>query len=220
MREDMELEKEDGEVVFGAYSTARWKESKEPYSQGFGGEAPFIFRSLPTFAVMQQTSAGVGSDGGSNGLQYLNTFARSRGYDSKSYGLGFGKSCGVRGRDPSADGGRLFIREEFVNNIARSGGGGGDSTFEKGSLVPKSWRGTFDIIDLEVWAIGNRGTIEKGMTGRTGERHERDANVRKAKTVDKAAFLDDFKSGFMDSKAFAHQEQVDYGRADANGRKE
>ena len=57
---------------------------------------------------------------------------------------------------------------------------------------------------MEVWGVGSNKDIQKGLDGRAAELGVRAANVRKAKTVDRAAFLEDFQSGAYGSKIQIH----------------
>lgn len=108
---------------------------------------------------------------------------------------------------------RLFITETFENCVASSR----DLTFECGPLLPKTASGilqkNFDIETLEVWGVGGDEVVSQALGARHEQREITAANIRKARKVDKAAFLDDFQSGLIESKAFAHRGQM-RGRAD------
>jgi hypothetical protein len=56
--------------------------------------------------------------------------------------------------------------------------------------------------------------VAEALGARNRQRAITEANLRKARKVDKAAFLDDFRSGMIDSKAFSSRDQI-RGRADA-----
>jgi hypothetical protein len=136
---------------------------------------------------------------------YCNSEARSRGYDNQAHGIGFGGSV---------DQPRLYISETFEDCVARSQ----DMTFEYGVILPKTADGAmqkhFDIDSLEVWGVGGDAVVAEALGARNRQRAIMDANLRKARKVDKAAFLDDFRSGVIESKAFAHRGQI-RGRDDA-----
>jgi hypothetical protein len=125
---------------------------------------------------------------------YCNSFARSRGYDQQAHGIGFGGSI----NQP-----RLFLAESFDDCRAQAQ----DMTFEKGPLLPGKEQ-QFVIDDLEVWGVGGTAVVLEALADRKKSRGVRDAAIQKARKVDKAAFLDDFKSGLIESKAFAHRGQI------------
>mmetsp|Transcript_8929 Transcript_8929/g.11619 ORF Transcript_8929/g.11619 Transcript_8929/m.11619 type:complete len:235 (-) Transcript_8929:67-771(-) len=181
--------------IFGAFTASAWKESKDFY----GNSDCFLFQLLPTTAVYRPSGNGTN-------YMYCNSEARSKGYDGLSHGIGFGGD---------AEQPRLFITESFDGCIARSQ----DLTFERGALLPRTNDGrmpakSFDIETLEVWGVGGDQVIADALGARMKSREITAANIRKARKVDKAAFLEDFQSGLIDSKAFKHRGEI-RGRADA-----
>ena len=50
--------------------------------------------------------------------------------------------------------------------------------------------------------------MASGLDARKAQRAILDANIQKARKVDKAQFLDDFKSGLIESKAFKHRTEA------------
>ena len=137
---------------------------------------------------------------------YFNSYARSRGYDKQAHGIGFGGTV----HEP-----RLFISESFDNCQAASA----DLTFERGNLLARNSNNSnniiktsdgkmFDIDSLEVWGVGGTEVVEEALGARARLRDIRQAAINKARKVDKAAFLEDFQSGLIDSKAFAHRGQI------------
>ena len=86
------------------------------------------------------------------------------------------------------------------------------------ALLPKTPDGalqrSFEIDALEVWGVGGELVVAEALGARNKQRELTAANIRKARKVDKAAFLDDFRSGLIESKAFQHRDQM-RGRADA-----
>lgn len=180
---------QSGKSTFGAFTASPWKESKDFY----GNHDCFLYRLLPdTIAVYRPT-------GQSNNFMYCNSFARSRGYDQQAHGIGFGGT---------ADSPRLFLAESFDDCRAERD----DLTFEKGSLLGSSFGGgnstAFEIDNLEVWAVGGTEVVQESLQARSRSRDIRQAAIQKARKVDKAAFLDDFKTGLIESKAFAHRQQI------------
>lgn len=137
--------------------------------------------------------------GNGNNFMYCNSHARSRGYDKQAHGIGFGGTV----NEP-----RLFISESFDHCQAASA----DMTFEQGRLLAHGSGGSngkkFDIDSLEVWGVGGTETVTEALGARAQQRDVRQAAINRARKVDKAAFLDDFQSGLLDSKAFAHRSQI------------
>ena len=178
--------------LFGAFTGTSWKESKDFY----GNSDCFLFQLLPKVAIYRP------SGNGSN-FMYCNSYARSRGYDNQAHGIGFGGDVS----EP-----RLFLAEAWDNCSASSR----DMTFENGALLGTSVGASkFELEALEVWAVGGEEVVEAGLGSQVKARALKDAAIKKARKVDKAAFLDDFRSGVIESKAFAHRQQV-VGRADAD----
>ena len=181
--------------IFGAFTASAWKETKDFY----GSSDCFLYQLISMTAVYRP------SGGGAN-FMYCNSEGRSRGYDGQAHGIGFGGDV----HKP-----RLFISETFENCIALSQ----DLTFEHGILLPKTPDGamqtSFDIDSLEVWGVGGDAVVAEALGARFRQREIVDANLRKARKVDKAAFLDDFRGGLIESKAFAYRDQI-RGRADAS----
>jgi len=125
---------------------------------------------------------------------YCNSSARSRGYDQQAHGIGFGGTT---------DQPRLFLAESFDNCRAAAQ----DLTFESGRLLDH--RGsTFEIDNLEVWGVGGTEVVQEALGARSRQRDIKNAAIQKARKVDKAQFLDDFRSGLIESKAFQHRDQI------------
>jgi len=181
-----------GGGVFGAFSDSPWKEAKDFY----GGSGCFLFRLLPSFEVFR-------AKGTRQNFVYCNPQARSKGYDNLLHGIGFGGNLSQL---------RLFISETFDQNIATTS----DLTYDDGQLLPfnskdsyfSSSKKLFDIDILEVYGVGGEAIVQQALEDRNQVRQIAEANIRKARKVDKAQFLDDFKSGLIESKAFQHRQQV------------
>lgn len=190
--------------IFGAYTASSWKESKDFY----GNTDCFLYQLYPCTAVYRPT-------GSERNFMYCNSTARSKGYDQQAHGIGFGGSV----HEP-----RLFISESFDDCIAASQ----DLTFENGQLLPltsdsstaenpqhQHGRKHFEIDSLEVWGVGGADVVQAAFQARDASRAITDEAIRRARKVDKAQFLDDFRAGTFDSKAFQHIKQID-GRADCD----
>ena len=66
---------------------------------------------------------------------------------------------------------------------------------------------------MEIWGVGGSEIVQQALNERRKARELREETIRRSRKVDKAQFLDDFRSGAIASKAFAYREQID-GRAD------
>ncbi len=188
----------EGGGIFGAFTSTAWKENKDFY----GNSDCFLFQLQPNVQVIRPR----GGRGGTN-FMYCNSESRSRGYDGQAHGIGFGGTV----EKP-----RLFIAESFDGCMASAS----DLTFESGALLAPlrktnsthtmdtlsptmtSSRKYFDIESLEVWGVGGDEIVAAALGARRQQREIKAANIRKARKVDKAAFLDDLKSGLIESKAF------------------
>jgi len=177
--------------MFGAFTSTKWKEAKDFY----GNSDCFLFRIEPSVAVYRPRSRGV------NNYMYCNSESRSRGYDRQPHGIGFGGTV----EKP-----RLFIAETLDGCMASSG----DLTFEAGPLLPPPTeegeppRKYFEVETCEVWGAGGDDVVSGALGARDKQREIVASNISKARKVDKAQFLDDFKSGLIESKAFQHQDQM------------
>jgi len=174
---------QSGASIFGAFTASAWKESKDFY----GNHDCFLYQLLPRIGVYHPS-------GKASNFMYCNSFARSRGYDKQSHGIGFGGTT---------DQPRLFLAESFDNCRAAAQ----DLTFEGGRLLDHNGT-TFEIDNLEVWGVGGTQVVEEALGARRLQRDIKDAAIQKARKVDKAQFLDDFRSGVIDSKAFQHRQQI------------
>ena len=89
-----------------------------------------------------------------------------------------------------------------------------DLTFDAGALLSPlnqtkddfitapTNRKYFELLTIEVYGVGGDDIVTEALGARNAQREIKAANIRKARKVDKAAFLDDFKSGLIESKAF------------------
>jgi TLD len=182
-------------TVFGSCTSAPWKEAKDFY----GNTDCFLYQLKPTLAVYRPT-------GSASNFMYCNPSARSRGYDQQAHGIGFGGSI---------DQPRLFLPETLDDPCYASPR---DLTFENGKLE-SSADSSFFVDSVEVWGVGGEEAVAAALAARTEKRALKDDAIQKARKVDKAKFLDDFREGTFDSKAFAHRQQVDgRGREDMEER--
>ena len=197
--------------TFGAFTGSAWKESGTFY----GNDDIFLYQAEPCVGVYRPRSTS-----GTSNFMYCNSSARSKGYDGLAHGKSWGllnmrnlilnrflfyKGIGFGG---TADQPRLFIPESFENCVASSR----DLTFEQGLLLPPDENGSlqkyFEIESLEVWGVGGDDIVNDALNDRLKQRVLLQSNIDKARKVDKAQFLDDFKSGLIESKAFVHRDQM------------
>eukprot|EP00934_Nitzschia_sp_Nitz4_P000215 Nitzschia sp. Nitz4//scaffold146_size56529//2598//4351//NITZ4_006568-RA/size56529-processed-gene-0.48-mRNA-1//1//CDS//3329536611//215//frame0 len=174
---------QSGESMFGAFTASAWKESKDFY----GNHDCFLYQLAPSPAVYRPS-------GSASNFMYCNSYARSRGYDKQAHGIGFGGTV---------DQPRLFLAESFDDCRAAAQ----DLTFESGRLLDNK-SNTFDIDNLEVWGVGGTEIVQEALGARSRTRDIKQAAITKARKVDKAQFLDDFRTGLIESKAFAHRQQI------------
>ena len=188
------IQSTDG-AIFGAFTGAPWKESKDFY----GTSDSFLYQLSPVTAVYRPKPSGQPN------YMYCNSYARSKGYDQQAHGIGFGGTL---------DQPRLFLAETFDYNDNYAGTQ--DVTYENGPFLPPdggTYPKHFEVESLEVWGVGGDDVVQQALGAQSKARSIREEGVRRAKKVDRAAFLDDLRSGVIDNKMFQHRQQID-GRAD------
>mmetsp|Transcript_27761 Transcript_27761/g.58651 ORF Transcript_27761/g.58651 Transcript_27761/m.58651 type:complete len:621 (-) Transcript_27761:212-2074(-) len=199
-------------VTLGAYTASKWEKNKRDF---FGTSDCFLFQLHPTLRVLKPLPK-MGTRGGHYMYFHSNTnkvnATNPTRKDELAEGLGFGGTV----RNP-----RLFI-DSHLEEVTVSHQ---DTSFEEGylGLPPSETNDPFSsqtsysssklhIDALEIYAVGDAGTITNGFRAQYQHRDIADATLRNARTVDKAAFLGDMRNGVIETKAFAHRGQVD-GRA-------
>jgi TLD len=86
--------------------------------------------------------------------------------------------------------------------------GSSDATFEtvdddpSNNNVPRNQ--SWDLQSLEIWGLGGDGAL----TSLERHRSKQDAQLQKARQVDKSAFLTDLRSGLIESKMFGFHEEI------------
>ena len=181
-----------GNGTFGAYTSHKWKDSVDFY----GTKDCFLYQLQPSLAIYRP------KERGSSNFMYCNSSEVKKpprsgpGNASASFGIGFGGTT----KQP-----RLYISGSFDKCIAHFR----DSTFEDGELLtPAMQNGTFDVDMLEVWGTGGEEVISRALKARSDRREVVDSHIIRSRQVDKKQFLNDFNSGLIESKAFAHREQI------------
>ncbi|KAL9180804.1 hypothetical protein ACHAXT_011257 [Thalassiosira profunda] len=197
----------DEAVALGAYTASKWEKNKRDF---FGTPDCFLFQLQPTLRVLRPLPK-MGTRGGHYMYFHSNTnvvTSNPARKDDLAVGLGFGGTV----RHP-----RLFIDSHLEEcRVSHK-----DTSFEEGYLgfppsndpfASQSFSSTLHIDSLEIYAVGDDETINRGFKAQTQHRDIADATLRNARTVDKVAFLGDMRNGVIETKAFAHRGQVD-GRA-------
>ena len=120
-------------------------------------------------------------------------------------GLGVGESRGI--------GPRLHITESLEGCRALPY----DDAFAAGPLLPPFFRDnpthSFDVDVMEAWGVGGSERIERALAARKRDRSFKEASRKRNAEVDKAQFLDHFRSDMVHSNAFAHARHTS-GRVD------
>ena len=115
-------------------------------------------------------------------------------------GIGFGGS--------SNGSPRLFLDQSFCGCFVSSQ----DTTFEKGHLLPRtdaySQKTFFSADQIEVWGCGGDDVVATALAAREQDRYMRESYLNQARMVDKAAFVSDFRTGLIESKAFGHMDDI------------
>lgn len=77
-------------------------------------------------------------------------------------------------------------------------------TFERGRIISSGER--FSIRDMEVWGCGGDLAVAEALQAQRADRAIRADLIQKARTVDKAAFVNNsFDQEFLLSKTFSHK---------------
>lgn len=204
-------------VTLGAYTSSKWEKNKRDF---FGGPDCFLFQLHPTIRILHSLPK-LGTRGGK--YMYFHTTnhvqtSNPRRTDDLAVGLGFGGTvrqprlfvdshleyCTVSHQDTSFEMGYLGLPPPPSSS----------SSFDDPLALPSSsWVSKYNIISLEVYAVGDASTIANGFRAQRQHRDIADAALQNARTVDRAAFVGDLQSGLIENKNFAHRDQVD-GRAD------
>ncbi|KAL7578797.1 hypothetical protein ACA910_016020 [Epithemia clementina (nom. ined.)] len=213
---------------FGAFTSHTWKETKDFY----GNSDCFLFQLYDSMAVYRPT-------GRAHNYMYCNSHARSKGYDQQAHGIGFGgtvqqprlfiaenimEQCQAASQDMTFENGALLPRNHISSSFSKHGSNLSNSSSgtrssaaslssSSSSASPGSSPKQFDIESMEIWGVGGQEIVQQALQERKKVREQRDETIRRCRKVDKAQFLDDFRSGAIASKAFAYRDQID-GRAD------
>ncbi|CAB9522721.1 TLD domain-containing protein KIAA1609 [Seminavis robusta] len=195
--------------TFGAFASQPWIKQDAPEFYGDGDS--FLFQLEPKFHVMRAGAADMSRQRqqwsphyqyfylDKNNLQNQPpTTISTNKDDSKKHESGIGLG-GTRRRP------RFFISSSLDHCHL----GSSDATFAasvdqsatSGILLQNPF---WELHSLEVWGLG--GTA--AMLSLQRHRSVQDAHLQKARQVDKAAFLNDFRSGLIESKMFGFREEM------------
>lgn len=225
----MILQNPNGDV-FGAYTTIPWKENQvevcsqvelsgeeegnESSSCGDGDESSskqnntqcFLFSIKPNYQIMTPLPRKKSIIRGRRNTRpqyhrfnYCQTNLKKSTNNNQKKGIGFGGTA----KQP-----RLFLN---ANDLEQCYFSHQDSTFEQQIIIPSSYK-EFDLSVIDIYGVGSTSMQQNALDGQKLHRDVVNASLQKARRVDKRAFLNDFRSGLIESKAFAHQDQVDKGR--------
>eukprot|EP00977_Amphora_coffeiformis_P017473 scaffold5744_cov159-Amphora_coffeaeformis.AAC.2 len=196
----MVIRASDSGSIFGAFTASPWKESKDYY----GTDDCFLYQISPEMTVCRPSGRGQNYmfcrssslGGGGGGVQV----SRMGGSSQAPQGIGFG---GSSNRSP-----RLFLDQSFCGCFVSSQ----DTTFEKGYLLPRtdaySEKTFFSADQIEVWGCGGDDVVAAALCARQQDRSMRESYLNQARMVDKAAFVSDFRTGLIESKAFGHMDDI------------
>ena len=192
----------DSGSIFGAFTASPWKESKEYY----GTDDCFLYQVFPEVTVCRPS-------GRSQNYMFCRSSSQiggSRGGVGQTGGMGGGSQApqgigfgGSSNRSP-----RLFFDQSFCGCFVSSQ----DTTFEKGYLLPRadaySRKTFFNAEQIEVWGCGGDDIVAAALCAREQDRSVRESYLNQARMVDKAAFVSDFRTGLIESKAFGHMDDI------------
>ena len=141
-------------------------------------------------------AAAVVSDGRKPGQHPDDANAKGKSIVQVPPGLGVGESRGI--------GPRLHITESLEGCRALSH----DDTFAAGPLLPPFFGDnpthSFDVDVMEAWGVGGSERIQRALAARNRDRSFKEASRRRNAEVDRAQFVDHFRSDVVDCKVFRH----------------
>lgn len=194
--------------IFGAFASQPWRKQSSSATDFYGDSDSFLFQIKPAFQVWRarKSLASQGRQAASN-YQYFNFDNRSgaiiaaavsaqpNGEQKNAEGIGLGGSK----RRP-----RFFISATLDQCYF----GSNDATFEGGNnsvgeKMASSLEPLWDLHALEIWGLGG----DVALRALSRYHSSKDERLQQARQVDKSAFLNDFRSGLIESKMFDfHQE--------------
>lgn len=194
-------------VTFGSFASRPWKRQGGPSPDFFGDNHSFLFQLKPRFRIWRARHVPRGN------FQYFHfdnrlvtgtttLYSTTTATDTKyAQGIGMGGSK----RRP-----RFYV----AATLDKCHLGSEDATYE--SNVSSNVQNTtgnvpcnddddyWDLLSLEIWGIGGHDALQALNRHHTKETDR----VQKARQVDKSAFLNDFRSGLIESKMFAFHEEM------------
>jgi hypothetical protein len=191
--------KTDG--TLGFFTATPWQESKHLY----GTEDCFLFSIHKKEVTICRPTNDAKTK---NKFMYCNP-SSTPGTAKHETAACFGIGVGGTSSNP-----RLHLTENLEHCRALPS----DATFEPAELLPGGDNSLyyFDVDAMEIWGVGGEGWIKGALQARASMRIKREANLKQARTVDKAQFLDDFRSCMVENDSlFGHVEHV-AGRTDSS----
>ena len=210
--------------IVGAFASQPWKKQPNNATTFYGDADSFLFQIKPSFQVWRVKHTGTSNSPGRRpavpNYQYFNFDNRPGGSTRRTVvsgkpndsaerkpaeGLGLG---GTKGRP------RFFISASLdkcylgSNDATFEGDDHNNSAGNNEAMPPSSLllEPLWDLQALEIWGVGGTAALQALNRHQSRE----DARVQQARQIDKSAFLNDFRSGLIESKMFDfHQEMRD-----------
>ena len=124
------------------------------------GGSSFLFRGGAGLGAGVEAVPFAVSSAGGKACQYLNSRARSRGFDGRVYGMGVGSDPNYVGKPTAGPGGEqrttanLFLREDFFDNTADAAAGEGGEDFEPALGLGEAGGGGLRLAEKEGKEVG------------------------------------------------------------------
>ncbi|KAL7431552.1 hypothetical protein ACHAXH_001823 [Discostella pseudostelligera] len=204
----IERDQDDDRVSLGFFTTDSWIETTEY----FGSDDCFLF-AMDHKANSVHVVRPKASPTSNREKRYMYCHPSSlvtskmRGYDGPSKTNGSVHGIGIGG---TASQPRLHITESLEECRALSY----DRLFDDGDLLLGKCTQSlfyFDVDCIEVWAVGGDEWISHALRVQKDSKQIHAANLKKARTVEKIQFLDDFQSGLTCANQqglFGHRDLV------------
>lgn len=183
------------DITVGAYASQTWKIQKSP--DFYGDEQCYLFQLRPVFKVFR-TKSEEEHPHVARHFQYFHFKPATKAPSSQSK---FAQGIGLGGSSKHP---RFFVS----STLEKAHFSPTDATFESNEdakLATAVMSNPYlDLHSIEVWGVGGDTALE----ARKQHRRIQEAHLGKARQVNKAAFLNDFRSGLIESKMFNFYEDI------------
>jgi hypothetical protein len=184
------------DITFGAYASQPWKKQSTP--EFYGDEECYLFELKPDFKVFRVKSEDEHPHVARN-FQYFYFKPVTKTPSSQSTKFVEGLGLGGSPKHP-----RFFV----ASTLDKAHFNSNDATFESSAASndPASFVSNpyLELHSIEVWGVGGHTALD----ARRQHRSVQEAYLGKARHVNKAAFLNDFRSGLIESKMFGFYEDI------------